>query len=283
MLFANYLVVATILAKASLTTYKVPMPELPEVETLRKQLAQNVIGEAVQDIAFFDERIKPFVISKDIAISAVERFGKYLVICLTSGEQIVIHLRMTGHLLLCEPTTEFPPYTRFAMFLTNKTLFCCDLRRFAILELTAFFSKTALIPNPLENFDAKAALAAASSRLLPVKQLLLEQGFIAGIGNIYACEILFAAQVNPFRKACSLTGREWQRIARASLEILSAGVESRGTSISDWRDLFGKKGEYQNHLAVYGRQQEPCPRCSAILERSKIGGRGTFFCPHCQK
>jgi len=125
-------------------------------------------------------------------------------------------------------------------------------------------------------------IAAGRNRTRSLKSFLMDQQIIGGIGNIYACEILYRVGFSPRRKTSDLVPDDWRRIERVMFAILSRAIDCRGTSISDWRDLFGRKGEYQKELLVYGREGEECPRCGGIIQRERILGRGTWFCPGCQ-
>jgi formamidopyrimidine-DNA glycosylase len=136
--------------------------------------------------------------------------------------------------------------------------------------------------DPLAGIPAKRLEETARGRRLPVKSFLMDQRLIAGIGNIYACEILFGASIDPRRPAGSLTKREWQVISANAVKIIKKAVESRGTTISDWRDLYGSPGRNQHNLAAYGRHGEPCRRCGGTIERIVQNGRGTWFCRNCQ-
>jgi formamidopyrimidine-DNA glycosylase len=139
------------------------------------------------------------------------------------------------------------------------------------------------VPDGLEKLEPGRLAEAARRRRLPVKSFLMDQKAVAGIGNIYASEILHGAGIDPRRPACSLTPAEWKKIAALSTRILEKAVKSRGTSISDWRDLYAGHGEYQRQLRVYGRKGESCVKCRCEVQRIVIAGRSTFFCPQCQK
>jgi formamidopyrimidine-DNA glycosylase len=135
----------------------------------------------------------------------------------------------------------------------------------------------------MTGFGAKTFLAKQSTRKVSVKVLLMDPKAVAGIGNIYACEILYRAGLSPFRQAATLSESEWKAIFRQARRILKRGIEKRGTSISDWRDLYGCRGENQNELKAYGQEGKTCCTCGGFIARVKQGGRSTFYCPQCQK
>jgi formamidopyrimidine-DNA glycosylase len=176
-----------------------------------------------------------------------------------------------------------PPFSRLAIRFSSGTLFLIDPRRFATFTLQPGGIPPALPNDPMEGLPVRHLREIAQGRRLPVKSFLLDQRLIAGIGNIYACEILFAAGIDPRRPSCSLTTAEWRKAAKAAAAILRRAVACRGTTVSDWRDLFGCSGTNQNHLEVYQRQGEPCRRCGGGIERIVQSGRGTWLCPICQK
>ncbi|MCF8057268.1 MAG: bifunctional DNA-formamidopyrimidine glycosylase/DNA-(apurinic or apyrimidinic site) lyase [Desulfocapsa sp.] len=259
------------------------MPELPEVETLRRQLTDAVVGKTISGVEIIDAIIPPFTVNGTPLVIEIRRWGKYLGICLNNGQQIIIHLRMTGNLLLLPADETLPAHSRFVILFNEVKVVCRDPRRFATIDLVTSFTKNALIENPAVSFPTVAIAHKGASASSPIKQFLLRQEIVAGIGNIYACEILFVARISPFKKTSELTRGEWLRISKASAKILAIGIESRGVSVSDWRDLFGEKGKYQEKLLVYKRKGEKCHRCSGIIERKALAGRGTFFCPSCQR
>ncbi len=312
------------------------MPELPEVETLCRQLNEILPGEEILAVDVLDSRLgqAPDLAGKRIA--RIYRRGKYIQIETVGGPPVALHLRMTGR-LLWEPAVDphrpvprvasiprtspvpppssdppapplpphtrmiervhhrpprpdpVPPHTRMIISFRAGRLALIDPRRFATFcaqEAAAVPAVSALAPplaNPLEALPARRLREIAGTRRLPVKSFLMDQRFIAGIGNIYACEILHHAAVDPRRPAGSLTAAEWRRVEKAAAIVLPRAVACRGTTVSDWRDLFGASGTNQDHLEVYSRSGETCRRCGGIIERTTIAGRGTFFCPTCQK
>jgi formamidopyrimidine-DNA glycosylase len=285
------------------------VPELPEVETLCRQLNVILIGKRIMSLEILDPRLEAAE-SSHLAgrrIERVSRQGKTIQIDLgksgrgsaagaskkgrgtaresiaDSGLTAALHLRMTGRLLWQDRKAPIPPYTRLVLTFAAGRMVLVDPRRFATFRLQPSAPLPVLVENPLEGLPSRRLWKAASLRRLPVKCLLMDQRLIAGIGNIYACEILHAAGVDPQRQACSLSLADWRKLDRATATILTRAVDCRGTSISDWRDLFGKEGENQRHLNVYARQGKACHRCGKEITRKAIAGRGTWLCPACQR
>lgn len=261
------------------------MPELPEVETLCRQLRQSVLNEEIVDILILDEKIKGVFDLQGECIKKINRHGKWFEAELSSERVLRFHLRMTGSLkYLSDPDLPMhPAHARFFILFRKGCLYLIDPRRFATVELLAKGTK------PLPGRDAlEAALPdflidAARNRSVSIKTFLLDQKIISGIGNIYACEILHAAEIDPMKRAACLTRKEWRLITKSMKKILESAISCRGTSVSDWRDLFGKRGEYQDRLRIYKREGESCPRCGAVVRRMRQSGRSTFYCPTCQE
>ena len=259
------------------------MPELPEVETLCRQLNEIIPGKKILAVEILDPRLKevPSLIGKRVL--SVHRRGKWIRIEMENGPTAALHLRMTGRLLWLPDSAPLPPHTRLMITFAGGRVALIDPRRFAVFCMLPEETDPACLANPLEGIPAGRLREIAQGRRLPVKSFLMDQRFIAGIGNIYACEILFRASVDPRRPAGSLTAAEWRRVEKATAAVLLRAVACRGTTVSDWRDLFGASGTNQEHLEVYSREGEPCRRCGGGIERTTMGGRGTWFCPSCQK
>lgn len=275
------------------------MPELPEVETLRRQLEKILAGSEVLGIEVVDKaRIGELEDIRNCRVEEVGREGKFLKIKLSGGKEIVVHLRMTGHLHWLEKNISskifplskggqggifnFPKHARLLITFPHGSICLIDPRRFATVEIRKEKGPGKISDAYRDAITGKALHAAAQKRKIPVKNFLLDQKTIAGLGNIYVCEILFRAGINPWKKSCYLTTMEWNRIIKEFKPVLKKAIACRGTSISDWKDLLGKKGGYQEHLQVYGREGQPCFRCRTLIERRPIGGRSTFYCPVCQ-
>jgi len=258
------------------------MPELPEVETLCRQLKQTIMGAVIEELVILDSKLGHPESLAGSCVRSVERQGKFLLMRLDQNHILHLHLRMSGRLLWQSHADELPAHSRCMIRFPHGRLVCVDPRRFATLVLNDPKDRSALIPDPLKALDASILQNVAQGRRAPVKSFLLDQAVVAGIGNIYVCEMLHLSAVSPARKAGSLSQAEWRKIAKAGRDILRKATDCRGTSISDWRDLYGEKGEYQHHLTVYGREGLPCARCGGNIRRIAIGGRGTYDCAACQ-
>lgn len=264
------------------------MPELPEVETLCRQLNTLLPGEEILRVEVFDAKLGKIEGLVGRRVAQVKRHGKSVQILMDGGLAALLHLRMSGRLLFLGPEAArnpppFVPHCRLAIGFSSGMLLLIDPRRFATFSPQPASAVPGLADDPLEGLDARRLREIARTRRLPVKSLLLDQRFIAGIGNIYACEILFAARIDPRRPSKALTPAEWRRVSASAVTILSRAVACRGTTVSDWRDLFGESGTNQHHLEAYSRQGEACRRCGGRIERIAQSGRGTWFCPLCQK
>jgi len=284
------------------------MPELPEVETLCRQLNAILPGEKVLAVEILDPRLGEGEGERLIGrkIAAVYRRGKSIrieigkrdrlsdmspetdrgkvkKIRMDKGFTAELHLRMTGRLFWQTDATSLPPYTRLVMTFSAGKLLLIDPRRFATFHARSRGAALPPLANPLEGLPARRLGEIAGMRRLPVKHFLMDQRIVAGIGNIYACEILHHACVDPRRPSGSLAANEWRKVEKAAAVILPRAVACRGTTVSDWRDLFGISGENQEHLKVYLRDGETCRRCGGKIGYMKLSGRGTWFCPACQK
>jgi formamidopyrimidine-DNA glycosylase len=271
------------------------VPELPEVETIRRQLAPLVEGRVVARLDISDPRwclpLLPDAIVDAVQGRRVDRLarrGKYLVWELENDAFLLMHLRMTGTLLYDPPPDT--PYERVRWELDDgHVLRFCDPRRFGTGELAlgtpardAFFDAR-LGLEPLDGELTGAALRRmARGRSAPVKAFLLDQRRIAGVGNIYADEALFRARVHPLRPAGRLTGAQWDAVAQGVREALTAGLAAGGATIDDFRHADGVMGSFQDEFLVHRRRGEPCPRCGATVVKFVAGGRGTYACERCQ-
>ncbi len=261
------------------------MPELPEVETLRRQLEKILPGSEVLGIEVLDkDRIGKLEDVCNCRVEEVGREGKFLKLRLSGGREIVVHLRMTGHLHWFDEEKPAPvKHNRLVIKFPKGKVCLIDPRRFATVEIR---NQKRTSGNVLDAYrdqiTGKDLKTAAKTRKVPVKNFLLDQKTVAGLGNIYVCEILFRAGIDPWKKSCDLTTMEWNRVVREFRPVLKKAIACRGTSVSDWKDLLGKKGTYQERLQVYGREGEPCFRCKTPIARKPIGGRSTFYCPVCQ-
>jgi formamidopyrimidine-DNA glycosylase len=288
------------------------MPELPEVETIRSDLEKKIIGKKVTDfillwpktlreiglIAFKKKVIGQRVIS-------VSRRGKIIIVQLESRDNVIFHMKMTGHLLI--ESSEFKvdengkwleeegslndPYNQYirAIFWLDdgNIIAFSDLRKFGYIKLLATDKLDEVLdnygPEPFSNkFNSNYLLERFKNKSIAIKKALLDQTIIAGIGNIYADEILFMSKIHPETQAKSLKITDLEKIIDNTRTILDASIKLRGTSSSDYRDTDGKKGEYEKMLKVYRRTGQQCGSCNSDIKRIAVGGRGTHFCPKCQ-
>jgi len=288
------------------------MPELPEVETIKNDLRERILNKKIKKI---DLRLKKIVkssvkdlilILKENSFKDIKRRGKLLVFILTrKNKYLTIHLRMTGQLIYRngkkviagghsdnnDNIINLPnEHTHIIFHFSDRSqLFFNDLRRFGIIKivdkkkLENIFND--LGREPLEkNFSLKIFQDIIKNKKGNIKALLLDQKYIAGIGNIYADEILFASKILPNRKTDSLENEEIKKLFRAIKKILKKAISYRGTTFNDYVDANGKKGNFLRLLKVYGKEREKCQRCkSGIIQKVKIAGRGTRYCNKCQK
>jgi formamidopyrimidine-DNA glycosylase len=272
------------------------MPELPEVETIRRQLEPAITGRVIESVRVLDERwtrpVPPREVERALAgrrIEAVERRGKYLLLRLDGDRALAMHLRMTGNLLLQEPRSE-SRHLRASFELDDGTrLLFTDARRFGqavVLEGAALddYFAARLGVEPLSEALTGAELCRlASGRRAPLKSFLLNQAGVAGIGNIYADEALHRAALHPLSPAGSMKPEDCERLRDGIVATLEAGLRSGGASVDDYRDARGERGAMQDEFLVHTREGRPCPRCGAEIRRIVVAGRSTYFCPSCQR
>lgn len=273
------------------------MPELPEVETVRRSLIDKIVGQRIRALrigdfpgVLADDRVEDVLARiAGRAVTGVRRRAKYLIIDLDDDTAIVVHLRMTGR--LSAVPHEEPPlrFEHLAIeFANGLDLRFSDQRKFGRVvhvdgdDLDRLEQR--LGREPLERGFSAAWLAERLKRRTgKTKAVILDQGLIGGLGNIYADEALFRAGIHPERRANTLTPEEVRRLHRAIRSVLRAAVNGRGTTFSSFEDAEGNRGRYGSELLVYGHGgKSPCARCGALLERTVVGGRGTSFCPRCQ-
>jgi formamidopyrimidine-DNA glycosylase len=274
------------------------VPELPEVETVRTRLAPDVEGHTIVRARVDDVRLVRPELPESVAaaltgatIERVERRGKYLLLRLASGETLAVHLRMTGNLLRRTAGDEAPRFVRAELELDDGSVVAyTDIRRFGTWELLRDlvvadeFIAQRLGPEPFsDEFTPAFLYAALHRREAPVKSVLLDQRVVAGLGNIYADEALWAAKIHPEVPASRLRRPDAERLHGAIRAALTAGIEAQGASIRDYRMPDGGHGSAQERFAVYGRTGLPCPRCGTAIRRLVVGQRGTHICPHCQR
>jgi formamidopyrimidine-DNA glycosylase len=294
------------------------MPELPEVETVRRQLEPEVVGRTIAEAEVLDERWTRPELPRGVEaaltgreIESVGRRGKYLVVGLDDGSALVMHLRMTGNLLIREPGAdavadlmstdrlggprlyETPPdarHLRARLVLDDESeLWFTDPRRFghAVVlpasELDAYFASRLGVEPLGGDLTSHALLELSAGRRTPLKSFLLDQSGVAGIGNIYADEALFRARLHPLSPAASLRLEHAEELRDGIVDALEAGLARGGSSIDDYRDARGERGSMQDEFLVHTREGEPCLRCGETIKRVVVAGRSTYFCPGCQR
>jgi formamidopyrimidine-DNA glycosylase len=270
------------------------VPELPEVETIRRGLAPRVEGRILERVEVRDARwCEPAGAAETEAaltgrrVERVARRGKYLIWELEGDRALVRHLRMTGAVLLDAP--EELPYTRVAVTLDDGTRIAfSDPRRFGTghvldgAEREAYFASRLGLEPFEDGFTAEHLRALARSCRAPVKAFLLDQKRIAGVGNIYADEALFRARIHPLRESSKLTRRQLEELREAVRAALAAGIAAGGATIDDFRHSDGTRGSFQDEFLVHRRQGQPCPECGTPVRKLVAAGRGTYVCERCQ-
>ena len=270
------------------------MPELPEVETIRCGLAALVTGRRITTVEIRERRLRQPLAANFAArlagrrIEGVRRRAKYLLIDLDDGATWLVHLGMTGTLLVLPAAEPHRTHTHVVALLDDgRTIRYHDPRRFGLMRVAPADRLTelaALGPEPLDPAFSPAFLHAIARRQRrAVKSLLMDQQVVAGLGNIYVNEILFGAGVRPSRRTSRLTRADAERIVAETGKVLSEAITLRGSSISDYRDERGEPGAFQHSLRVYERDGQPCCRCDDVIRRRLIVGRSSFFCPGCQR
>jgi formamidopyrimidine-DNA glycosylase len=280
------------------------MPELPEVETIRRDLEPHLSGHHVLRLEVKDRRLLSAAQEKklrDVLIGqvwkALGRKGKYLIAGLGNGWEIIFHLRMTGQLVLENASgrqrvgiLERPLGSQYRMLLEfdhGMGLAFYDQRRFGEVFMRSpegvWPGKTVLGPDPLDNLSRDAFIGMVKGKTTRIKPLLMDQSFLAGVGNIYAQEALFKAAIRPSRSGRKLTRDEAGLLYESLRETLLNAIERRGSTSRNYRDAFGQSGSAQDLHAVYNRGGKPCLKCSASLRETRLGGRGTVYCPQCQR
>jgi formamidopyrimidine-DNA glycosylase len=287
------------------------MPELPEVETVCRQLEPEIEGHRIARLEVLDPRwCRPMPVAmleravEGSQIEGLGRRGKYLLLGLEGDRTLVMHLRMTGNLVLVEGESKLDPSEGRRLYENERSvserhlrarfdlddgreLWFTDPRRFgeAFLiddaDLDQRFIKLGVEPFS-EQFTAEALGEMAAGRTVPLKSFLLDQSGVAGVGNIYADEALFRARLHPLSPAGSMKPEHLEALRDAVVVALAAGVDGGGASIDDYRDGRGEKGTMQDEFLVHTREGEPCPECGTSIVRIVVSGRSTYYCPSCQ-
>jgi len=271
------------------------MPELPEVETIRRQLAPLVEGRKLARVEVLDPRWSRPLAPSELAdaltgrrVQRLDRRGKYLVWRLSGDVHLAQHLRMTGA-VLCEPKPEPAHVSVLIELAPKRRLVIVDPRRFGTGELLlgsdaleAFFAARLGVEPFDERFTAEHLRSIARGRSAPIKALLLDQRRIAGIGNIYADEALFRARIHPLRPAGRLSREQYAGLRETIIQALGEGIAARGATIDDFRHVDGVRGSFQDRFLVHRRAGEPCHSCGTTIVKMVVAGRGTYVCETCQ-
>ena len=274
------------------------MPELPEVEVIRRGLTPHLVGRTINRVVISNRRLRLPVpraklnlwIQSD-RVKSVDRRAKYLLVKMNSGAIMVLHLGMTGCLAFFANGTPRVAHDHLRFELdSGLELRFNDVRRFGSVQVlspedvagTQIFAGLGLEPlGP--DLSSDYLLERARSKVRPIKNFLMDANVVVGIGNIYANEILFAVGIKPSRGVGTLGKPAWERVIRACRQVLERAIACGGTTISDYVRSSGEAGYFQCELRVYGREGEACQRCSSLISRQVLAGRATFFCPKCQK
>ena len=273
------------------------MPELPEVETVRRSLVSVLVGKRILGTHITMPKLLQNISAEEFASTVkgrqfidVTRRGKYLLLRLSGAYTLVVHLRMTGQLRFACADEAVPPHTHIILALSDGCeLRYTDIRQFGYWflapdsDIFAVSRMSKLGPEPLgDGFTLEYMLEYFAGRKGKIKALLLDQRFVAGVGNIYADEALHMSGIHPERTPRSLSSTEAGRLRVALREVLAAGVQLRGTTFSDYVDGLGLSGAFQSELKVYGRTGKTCAGCGGAVDRIVVSGRGTHICSRCQ-
>jgi formamidopyrimidine-DNA glycosylase len=275
------------------------VPELPEVETIRASLAPELTGRRLDRVAILDPRLTrpepPEAVAAALegeVVADVRRRGKYLLVVFESGRHLLVHLRMTGNVLHPAPEGhEDDPHVRAVVRLDDGSdVVYRDVRRFGTWELVepgeleAYFAARRLGVEPLgRSFTRQGLARSLAGRRAPIKAALLDQRAAAGIGNIYADEALWYARIHPLTPAGELGEEQVAAVREGVRTALRLGIRRRGATLRDYRGSDGSRGRMQDEFRVYGRENEPCERCGTPIAKTRVAGRGTWYCPTCQR
>ncbi len=270
------------------------MPELPEVETIRTEISPLIIGRRITNVEVFWERMVKEPSLEEFRrgvtgqpIKSVDRRGKYLLIRLGSGDTLVVHLKMSGALIVGKPADKPPKYTHAVIDLDGGVrIFFNDPRKFGLMRLAKDDATVVgrLGPEPLEPGFTPAVLGKLlAGRKAPIKALITDQDLLAGVGNMYADEALYEAKIHPLRTGGSLTATEIRRLHAAILKVLVGAIGSKGASIENYLRPDGSKGTAHDEFKVAHQRKATCPRCGTPIQRITVRNRGTYFCPKCQR
>ncbi len=274
------------------------MPELPEVETVRRKLLPHLVGHRIDGFEIYDHRLRYPVRSRNLqrwvvgrSVEDIQRRSKYLLIHLEKNGCLVIHFGMSGRIILCaaDQPREDHVHVLFRLDDTRELRFR-DPRRFGLvdalesseLERDRRFATLGLEPLS-DEFTGRELYDRSRGSRKPVKNFLMDSTRVVGVGHIYASEALFLAGVHPKRAAGRLGPGRWESLVASVRQVLTAAIERGGTTLRDFHDSSGAKGEFQDHLRVYDRSGEECVRCGGRIRRVVLAGRSTYYCPGCQR
>jgi formamidopyrimidine-DNA glycosylase len=274
------------------------VPELPEVETVRRRLEPILVGRRFEHVEINDPRLtrpeEPAEVAAELTgerVAALERRGKYLVVRFESGRVLLVHLRMTGAFLYAPPGRPADvPHQRAVVNLDDGSdVVYRDVRRFGTWLLVEPDGLDPYLAQRLggepvgRTFTTKSLAASLANRKAPVKAALLDQRTLAGLGNIYVDEALWRARIHPLKPARELDAEEVRALREGIKRALDAGIKRQGATLRDYRQPDGRAGSMQKEFKVYGRLGEPCDRCGTPIEKTRVAGRGTWYCPSCQR
>jgi formamidopyrimidine-DNA glycosylase len=275
------------------------VPELPEVETIRASLAPGLTGRRLERVDILDPRLTrpepPELVAAALTgelVVDVRRRGKYLIVVFESGRHLLVHLRMTGNVLHPAPEGhENDPHVRAVVRLDDGSdVAYRDVRRFGTWELLepgeleTYFAARRLGVEPLgRSFTPTGLGRSLAGRRAPIKAALLDQRAAAGVGNMYADEALWYARIHPLTPAGDLNDEQVSALREGVRKALRLGIRRQGATLRDYRGTDGRRGQMQDEFRVYGREHEPCERCGRSIAKTRVAGRGTWYCPTCQR
>jgi formamidopyrimidine-DNA glycosylase len=281
-------------AKTLKQLQEVKLPELPEVETIRRDLEKEIVGHKIIDLVYeVPKMLQPSpekvetIVGRHIVSAG--RVGKLLLLGIENDGTVGIHLKLSGRLFIRNQKDPLDKFTYVIFKLDDgRELRFTDFRKFGYVKLISNSEelnsiKSTYGPEPLaEDFTVDSLKKALSKTSRAVKTVIMDQSKIAGVGNIYADEALWYAKIHPETAANQLTDKELERLYQGIVKAIEAGIADRGTSVDDYLDIYGKEGGHAKNLNVFRQNGEPCSRCGTIIKKIRVGGRGTHFCPSCQ-
>jgi len=250
------------------------MPELPEAETIKRQVAERYTDKYLRLVKFSNGE----ELNISSTLKGLERRGKKIILEFENSKFIIITLGMTGRLLVDELSVH-SRHTRATLWFEDDRLFFDDVRKFGGITLSGKLPPAGL--DPINDFLSPETITELYQSMKPLKQLLMEQGLIAGIGNIYSSEILYRSKIHPLKYGKTLSLKDASQLLSSITEILNKAINCGGTTIMNFTDIFNNRGRYQHNLMVYGKKR--CGKCNSDIKTIKIYGRNTYYCPVCQK